>query len=374
MRIHLSNILHRKHKARRKAFLAFQEPIRSEIFSLARLEAHAESLAIAQKVTANPRKARDIAKRIKDNSHVLEASYDLLLEAATESQAVTPAAEWLIDNFHIVRAQLKDIHDHLPPQFYRELPKLADGPLKGLPRVYGIAWAFVAHTDSRFDPELLKHFLMAYQKVQPLTIGELWAVSISLRAVLMENLRRIAAQIVGSQLSRRDADGLADEMLGLAEKKARPIKQIIAEMEATHFTRSFAVELLQRLRFQDASIEPVLEWLYSRLSQDNLIADEVVTSEHNSQTAANATVRNIITSSRLMSVFDWRVLFEEVSLVDKELRVNTHYCQMDFTSRNRYRHGIEELARYSPLTEWEVAQRVSAKVALVRQESADVGA
>ena len=64
-----------------------------------------------------------------------------------------------------------------PRGFYRELPKLAEGPLAGYPRVYGIAWAFVAHTDSRFDPETLRRFVRAYQRVQPLTIGELWAVA-----------------------------------------------------------------------------------------------------------------------------------------------------------------------------------------------------
>jgi cyclic beta-1,2-glucan synthetase len=53
-----------------------------------------------------------------------------------------------------------------------------------------VAWAFVAHTDSHFDPAMLRRFVRAYQRVQPLTIGELWAVAITLRIVLVENLRR----------------------------------------------------------------------------------------------------------------------------------------------------------------------------------------
>jgi cyclic beta-1,2-glucan synthetase len=82
------------------------------------------------------------------------------------------------------------------PRYYLELPKLAEGHLRGYPRVYGLAWAFVAHTDSRFDPEMLRRFVRAYQHVQPLTIGELWAVAITLRVVLVENLRRLAERIV----------------------------------------------------------------------------------------------------------------------------------------------------------------------------------
>jgi cyclic beta-1,2-glucan synthetase len=363
-------------RVRRKIFRTTEEPIRSEIFSLARLEAHAESLAAAQVVTLRPERGQDIAPRIRDNRRILEKSYQLLLQAVAEHYAVTPAAEWLLDNFHIVRAQLKDINDHLAPEFYDELPKLAGGPLAGFPRVYGIAWAFVAHTDSRFDAELFKHFLLAYQKSQSLTIGELWAVSITLRAVLMENLRRLAAKIVDSQLDRKDADRLADEVLGLGFHPRRPLPQIIAEIEKKEFSRSFAVQLLQRLRFQDVSVDPVLEWLYARLASNHLVADEVVSEEHNSQTAANATVRNIITSSRLMSVFDWRIFFEETSLVDEVLRKDQGYRRMDFTSRDRYRHGLEELARFSRFSELEIAQMVVQKAENARRiqvRSAEIG-
>ncbi len=372
MDVDVTSILHGKNKFQKRVFLSDQEPIRSEIFGLARLETHGESLALAQKVTSHPGDGEDIAPRVRDNRKVLEASYTVLLDAVEAHRAVTPAAEWLIDNFHIVRAQLKDIHDHLPPRFYKELPKLADGPLKGFPRVYGIAWAFIAHTDSRFDPELLKHFLAAYQRVQPLRIGELWAVSITLRAVLIENLRRLAARIAGSQLARRDADRLADEVLGLGLHKSRPMRQIIAELEKTHFSRSFAVQLLQRLRFQDVAADPVLEWLYERLKQQNLVADELVAAEHTSQTSANATVRNIVTSSRLMSVFDWRLFFEEVSLVHRTLRQSPGYCQMDFTSRDRYRHGLEELAKHSPHTELKIAEMVIARCEQAQKTAVEV--
>src|SRR5260370_1160671 len=113
-----------------------------------------------------------------------------------EERTITPAAEWFVDNFHVVEDQLREIRDDLPAGFYRELPKLADDPHRGYPRVYGLAWAFVAHTDSRLDPEMLRRFVNAYQRVQPLTIGELWAVAITIRIVLVENLRRGAAALL----------------------------------------------------------------------------------------------------------------------------------------------------------------------------------
>ena len=110
------------------------------------------------------------------------------------ASAITPAAEWMIDNYYVAQEQIREIQNDLPRGFYRGLPKLAEGFLED-PRVFGMAWAFVAHTDSRFEPQMLRRFVQAYQRVQPLTIGELWAVAITLRIVLVENLRRAAERI-----------------------------------------------------------------------------------------------------------------------------------------------------------------------------------
>src|SRR4029453_3414391 len=75
------------------------------------------------------------------------------------------------------------------------------------------------------------------------------------------------------------------------------------------------------------------------------------------QAAMNVTVRNVITSMRLMSAFDWAVFFESVSLVDAILWADTDGVPPDFVTRDHYRHAIEELARGSPHTELDVAQR-----------------
>ena len=198
------------------------EILRAELFSIERLEQHAASLAVAQRVTKRPIARRTLGVRLRDNEAVLLAAYRDIAAATGEGRAISPAAEWLLDNYHIVEEQIREIREDLPPSFYRLLPKLADGPLNGYPRVLGVAWAFVAHTDSRFDPETLRSFVRAYQRVQPLTIGELWAVAITLRIVLVENLRRAAARIVSSRAARQEADALADRLLGVNGHAAEP--------------------------------------------------------------------------------------------------------------------------------------------------------
>ena len=142
------------------------EPIVAELFSAERLEQHAESLAAAQTVTDEPGRGRPILPRLADNGHFLLEAYRTLAGSIRDERSITPAAEWLVDNFHIVEEQVREIRDDLPDTYYRELPKLADGPLAGYPRVIGLAWAYVAHTDSRFDPETLRRMVAAYQRVE----------------------------------------------------------------------------------------------------------------------------------------------------------------------------------------------------------------
>ena len=333
-----------------------EDSIRAELFSAERLEEHAESLAAAQRVSARPITGRSLAVRLQDNESALLEAYRAIAGAVGEGRAVTPAAEWLLDNYHLVDEQIREIRDDLPPRYYRQLPKLAAGPLAGYPRVFGVAWAFVAHTDSRFDPAMLRRFVRAYQRVQPLTIGELWAVAITLRIVLVENLRRGARRIVMSRAARQAADALADRLLGPDAPPAGSIAPILRHYERAPLPESFAVQLVQRLRDQDPKATPALVWLEKRLAAQGKTVDQIVHDEHQRQGATNVTVRNIITSMRLISDVDWSELVESVSLIDDTLRPASGFAEMDFATRNLYRNAVEELARGSKRPELEIAQ------------------
>jgi cyclic beta-1,2-glucan synthetase len=335
----------------------FEEPIRAELFGIERLEQHAESLAAAQHVRTESGKGRRLLSRVHANGRVLREAYQVIATAIREERAIIPAAEWLVDNFHVVDDQLREIRDDLPAGFYRELPMLAGGPLEGDPRVYGLAWAFVAHTDSRFDPDTLRRFVRAYQRVQPLTIGELWAVAITLRVVLVENLRRLAEAIVRGRAARQEADALADDLLGLDGRSAPPAATARQRFKDGPLVTAFAVQLVQRLRDHDPAVTPALLWLDQRLAAQGTTPDDIVRVEHGRQAAMNVSVRNVITSMRLISALDWTEFFESVSLVDEVFHTGPGWAAMDFATRDAYRHAIEALARGSGRPELEVARK-----------------
>ncbi len=334
----------------------WEEPIRAELFGIERLEEHAESLAAAQRPTDQPSKGRNLLPRVRDNAQVLLAAYRSVAETIREKSEITPAAEWLLDNFHIVEEQIRGIRDHLPGTYYRRLPKIAEGHLAGYPRVYGLAWAYVAHTDSRFELETLQRFVRAYQRGQPLTIGELWAVAIHLRIALVENLRRLSHLIVRSRKARAAADEVADRLLGLSGRPIEHADEVLGPLGDAPLRRPFAVQLLQRLRDQGPSILPALVWLNKKLDAQGTSADEVVSLEHHAQAAANVTVRNIIISMRWISSIDWLEFFEGASLVDEVLRAAPGFAASDFPTRDQYRAQIEVLSRGSGRSEIEVAQ------------------
>jgi len=328
-------------------------PVREELFGIERLEQHAESLAAAQPITAKPPAVLSLHTRLRENAVVLLAAYRTSAAELESGREVVPAAEWLLDNYHLVEEQIREIRDDLPPGYYRQLPKLAEGPFAGYPRVFGLAWAFVAHTDSHFDPDILRRFIAAYQRVQPLTIGELWAIAITLRIVLIENMRRLADQMTAGLEARAAAEELANRLLESGSARSA-LEKDIATRSTDPLSELFATQLAKRLRDQDPRTTPALGWLEERLKRQGISIDEAVQLSQQRQGASNLTVRNVITSMRLISDIDWAEMFEDVSLVDERLRAASAFAAMDFSTRNLYRSAIEELARGSESSELEI--------------------
>ena len=155
------------------------------------------------------------------------SAYRAIAGAVGEGRAITPAAEWLLDNYHLVEEQIREIRDDLPPGYYRQLPKLADGPLAGYPRVFGVAWAFVAHTDSRFDSGDAAP-LRARLPARP-AADDRRAVGGRDHAAHRAGREpaRAAMRIRVSRAAREEADSLADRLLGVNGRAAEPVAAVL---------------------------------------------------------------------------------------------------------------------------------------------------
>jgi cyclic beta-1,2-glucan synthetase len=330
--------------------------IRAELFGTQRFEEHARSLARAQPVAtaAQALDAPPFFPRVEENIALLRRAYDYVAQTASIGHYVTPAAEWLLDNFHLVEDQLQQIREGVPRRYYADLPKLASEPLQGLPRVYGIAWAYVAHTDSAFHPDLFMSFLNAYQDVNELTLGELWALPTTLRVVLLENLRRVAEQIASGKVAREIAHAVWDSAAALSEAD---LDQLLQLMQSHGLQRAYLAQLWQRLPGDYLNdVPPLVHWI-EKHCPDGL---SLIGEGQASQVSANLTVSNIITTFRLIGQVDWTELIEPVSRSLRVLRELPSFLKESESTRQQITHAMERLARHSGQSERDVAQAVVA--------------
>ena len=339
-------------------YASAEPPLRAELFSSAQMEQHGKTLAASHTLT--PGHAPDrLLTRLADNEGVLIGVQNLLTEAIKANRRITPAGEWLLDNFYLIEEQIRTARRHLPEGYSRELPRLMDGPSAALPRVYDIALEMISHGDGRVDPEILSRFAAAYQEVTSLQLGELWAIPIMLRLALIENLRRVAARMATDRIDRNLADYWADQMTESAAKDPKSLILVIADMARSNppLVSSFIAEITRRLQGQGPALSLPLTWLEQRLSEGGQTIQQLVQAENQQQAADQVSMSNSIGSLRFLGAMDWREFVETMSAVEQLLREDPGhvYGNMDFSTRDRYRHIVEKVARHSRCSESEVA-------------------
>jgi len=334
-------------------------PLRAELFSADQLELHGKSLAGAHAVSSSPPQNR-LLKRLDENEKVLIDTCSLLTAAVKSKLRIAPAGEWLLDNFYLIEEQIRTARRHLPKGYSQGLPRLSQGPSHGLPRVYDIALETISHGDGRVDATTLGRFVTAYQKVTPLTLGELWAIPIMLRLALIENLRRVSARVTTARLHSNQAQDWADRMTAIAESDPKSLILEIADMARSNppLVSAFVAELARRLQGHGLALALPLTWIEQRLAESSLTIEQMVQSETQQQAADQVSISNTIASLRFLGALDWREFVETMSFVEQALRADPGggYGHMDFATRDRYRHVIAGLSKRSRLPELEVAQ------------------
>ncbi|PYQ42455.1 MAG: carbohydrate-binding protein, partial [Acidobacteria bacterium] len=337
-----------------------EKPFRDELLSIERLEERAKALAARFTLDRSPRRwARHGFPRLEDNARALHEAYRIMADDVHQGAFVTAATDWILDNFHVVASEIRDVRQNLPRGYYRELPKLALREQAGTARVYAMAVEIIRHSDSRLDRPKLVRFMNAFQTVAPLTIGELWAWPSMLELALIENLRRLADKILESRAARRAADAYVAQIDSAGQGAVPALPAVLHT--------AFVVQVLQRIREYGPRLGAVRTAVEEHLAAQHMTSEDAIRSEHQGQAAAQVSVANVITSLRLCSTLDWSQYFESVSLVERVLQQDPagRYGGMDFLSRDRYRQAVEELA--DPTGEAQV------RVGLRAVESAGIG-
>jgi cyclic beta-1,2-glucan synthetase len=342
-----------------KKFTNAEPPMRSELFSADQMEQHGKILARKHVLDPKAKTDQNLLKRLGENEVFLFEVHELLIETVRAKRVITPAGEWLLDNFYLIEEQIRTGKKHLPKGYSRELPRLLYSSPKGIPRVYDIAQEIISHGDGRVDPENLSRFTAAYQTVTTLRIGELWAIPIMLRLALIENLRRVAVRVAAGRIDRNLADTWADQMIETAEKDPKNLILVVADMARSDppMSAPFISELTRRLQGLSHTLASPLSWIEQHLADSGQTIEQLIQVGNQQQAADQVSISNSIGSLRFLESMDWPKFVEMMSSVEKILLKDPAgvYGQMDFATRDRYRHVIEKIAKVSHFTEEETA-------------------
>jgi cyclic beta-1,2-glucan synthetase len=268
---------------------------------------------------------------LREQEALLRHAYQYFARASDADLTLSYAAEWMLDNFYVVQQALRQIREDMPAGYYHRLPKLDTSPLEGYPRIYALAREIIKYCESYLDLDRVTRFVQAYQRVTPLTTGELWALPTMLRLGILDNLTKAIAGITGlpfDGLGTPQAQGGEGVSIAAPSSQGRRPEPDFGEPLGLRLRRAQSGRSGRRL---GRAVEG--------------LADEAV-------------VANCILSLRTLAAQDWKAFFENVSRVEEVLRFDPAniYARMDFDSRDRYRGVIEELALVTGRDEEEVAR------------------
>jgi hypothetical protein len=311
------------------------------LFSAEQLARHARALA-ANHRTVIRRETNSLLASLDANERDLRA-FNCAIRGTESGHRLTPAAEWMLDNFYLIEEQIQMAKRHLPRGYSQELPRLLNGPSAGLPRVYDIVLELIPHVDARIDAGPLAAFIDSYQSVDNLKLGELWAIPIMLRLGLIENLQRITHRLNLARVDRDLADLWVERLQEIADSNPSELVIVVADMAKSGLSLSsaFVAQFCLRLSQHSPVLHLARTWLEQRLDELGQSIELLVHMDSQNQAADQVSVSHSIGSLRFLSAMDWKEFVETLSVVDITLRSDPAdvYSDMDFATRDQYSHG-----------------------------------
>ncbi len=327
-------------------------PIVGELLGADHLAARARAVARDQSLVATraPLRPARLLARLAATRRILSDAHARLLTATVTGVDAGPAAEWLLDNYHVVQEHLQEVRGSLPGGYYRELPELANGPMTGYPRVYEIAISLISHTEARVDLENVDLYVESFQSVTPLSVGELWAMPAMLRLGLIESVRRTTLRTMQRLDEIELADVWAARILEASAQGGTALRESLREFaDADHvLTPHFVSRFLQLLRRTEGA-SPALAWLEHWMRDAGVSPETSVALSTHRATVTGLLMANSITSLRDIGRRDWRHFVERQSVMEAVLHTDPSgfYPKMTFATRDAYRHVVERIAKRS---------------------------
>src|SRR4051794_10027586 len=89
-------------------FQQWEEPLRTEMRGLRKLEEAATNLAQTQKILFDKKGDDLLFRRFEENVRIIKKTYRNLSRLAQRGKNLAPSEEWLVDNFYLIVEQVRE--------------------------------------------------------------------------------------------------------------------------------------------------------------------------------------------------------------------------------------------------------------------------
>ncbi|UJP64716.1 GH36-type glycosyl hydrolase domain-containing protein [Mongoliitalea daihaiensis] len=325
------------------------------------LRESAVSLAKIHKASKGSSKPRLIKPILEKSREVLTETYRTLSTIVKSEKEISPASEWLLDNFYIIQEQIVQIGIDFPKNYHQNIPLLSKGEHAGFPRVYDIILNLLTHTDNVLDKEVLTEYIKSYQEEEPLQIGEIWAIPIMIRLFLIQMLAEKAATILEQKKLKIAVEKFVEAIQHEDLEEPGVFSQAIAgwfKEQDKKAGLSTLIELFNNLQTKGLLYEEQKRWFNYRINHYEITLEEAMRQEAQKESRLEVNVQNAVLSLRQILEVDWSDFVEDCSLINDILKHDPSgdYQLMDFQTRDNYRKVIEKVSRRSSFSEIQVAQ------------------
>lgn len=294
-----------------------------------------------------------------------------------EGEEIIGSGEWLLDNIYLIEKEYKAIKFNLPASYFDNLPYEANSG-SGCPRIYELAKSYVKINQGIIKEDEIIKFINE-QEID-FTMGELWAFPLMIRIALIINLAKVTNDMIIVQKQRSGARKLANTVLdsynqgkidSLLTKlnqeyplnkvieKQEDIEEYMGDSENLHdglFSAEFIEIFFRVLKDNSVEDERIFKFITERSGgKNNNLSQEII-----KEGVIETSIGSIISSLRLIDAVDWKNYFNSTSKVEEVLRLDPAgtYVNMDFKTKDNYRHRVEELARVLNIYELNLAKKV----------------
>ncbi|TVR79983.1 MAG: glycosyltransferase 36 [Chitinophagaceae bacterium] len=329
-------------------------------FNINFLKESAISLAKIHKASAASNNLKPIKPILEESNQILTDTYRTLSKIVKSEKEISPASEWLMDNFYIIQEQIVQIGIDFPKAYQKNIPILAIGEHKGFPRVYEIVLNMLTHTDNVLDNEVLLEYIRSYQQEETLQLGELWAIPIMIRLFLIQILAEKASRILEQKYIKSEVEKFVKEIEKENLEEPGAFSHAISGWAKVHSEKSGLLHLLELFnQLQSAGMlhEEQKRWFNYHINQYETTLEDAMRREAQKQSRLQVNIQNAVISLREITETEWSDFVEDCSVIDDILKQDPsgHYSMMSFHTRDSYRRIVEKVSRHSKFSETAVS-------------------